>query len=124
MLEIVAATPDSRLSRWRIGSYVPPSDYVVLLTRDHVMSVRWHIGRARGYPVPIGGLELGLDASGASKLASVRREDRRRLLAVLVAGRLLAQTLLAKAVSDGKLTLVSTNPTATTGLLDSTDLRR
>jgi hypothetical protein len=124
MLSIVAATPRSRLSQVRIGSYLRPSDYVTLVNRDHVLSVAWHVRQISGHSVTGGELELWLDASGASKLASVRRQDGNRLLAVLVSDRLLAKTFPAAAVGDGKLTLWSPAPTATVGLLDSTNLRR
>ena len=108
-LAFVVAAPQIDLPRLPIGSTLNASDYKVILTGDHVISAKYYVGSMRGGSGgPVGSLDLALDATGTSTMAKWKHDHPGSAVTVLVDGRVLAQSILAKHIVKGKLSLVST----------------
>jgi hypothetical protein len=114
-LVFVLTAPQVKLAWLPMGTTLKASDYKVLLTGDHVVSAKYYEGNTRGGGgVPLGWLELALDATGTSTMAKWGRDHPQSAKTALVDGRVLAQSILAKHIENGKLSLVATGPGATT----------
>jgi len=117
-LVFASVAPQVDIVHLPIGSPIKASDYTVLLTGEHVVSMSFRIGSMRGGGGgSVGLLDLALDKVGTSTMAKWSREHPRSVVTVLVGGRLLAQPVLAKHVSGGRLALVGTNDVAAMGRL-------